>query len=213
MRPFELTVTRARNHGAPEVSLLTGTTRHATSEELLAAVHGALARWGKFTDDGKAFLEATGGDLTLGDVLAHDLLEPGPRSAPSSLATLLAAAGISIANDTATLAVTADYDHRVIRSEAAVIPATLKNDSTQTETEFDAAPWFAQAEAQELQDLVDIEYSGDQAADAVAHWIAGTDPVLLAALETCEHGYEVYVDPVAARQWLTENARSVVFDT
>lgn len=199
MRPFSLTVSMTRNH-ATSLIPLAGITSHPDATTFQAALTAATARWAALEPAGMALQASTGGDLTLGDLIANDAF------ADPVLRDILRIQGIMLHTEAASLCLTLDYDLRCVSGDEPPILAGLRNDATGVETGFDARPWFRQASPEELKELADIDFGGDYPADAVTRFIADTDAVLAAALDACTDGFEVYINARAARAWIAEHA-------
>lgn len=108
----------------------------------------------------------------------------------------------------------------VLRERYNVLPrirvmAEVYSDDRNLEAPFDAAPWFARASDDEIVDLAEIDWSGDEPADVVAeHFIgshAGVDSVFdyLNALNTRRGadsmGFECRIDEDSAMAWLKQH--------
>ena len=94
-----------------------------------------------------------------------------------------------------------------------MIKAECHSDDYLIEVQFDATPWFEQAEDDEIQALIDCDWRGDYPADAVALHMQDQNKKLKALFEYVVAakdigdgmGFEVAVDETSALKWLKEN--------
>ncbi len=84
------------------------------------------------------------------------------------------------------------------------VSATVTSDTTGTQVEFDAAPWFAQASNKEIRDLQAIDWAHDYAADAVAEHFRNANVDIRQILNE-GGGFECRVDEDCAMAWLKQH--------
>ena len=93
-----------------------------------------------------------------------------------------------------------------------MISASAHPDDQVIDVEFDATPWFEQADVDEILELAEEGWGCGPAADEVALYMADHDADLAKMFgyidlrrrtETC--GFECYVDEDEAREWLAAN--------
>lgn len=85
------------------------------------------------------------------------------------------------------------------------VSADLISDDGQSRATFDATAWFETARPQEIIDLIQCDFGGDYAADAVARHFYDIHEDVTAVLERCDGeglGYEVYVNGAQAVAWI-----------
>ena len=99
----------------------------------------------------------------------------------------------------------------------AVIPAEIHSDDHVMKADFDALPWFENATGGEIEDLFGCYWGGDYAADAVAMRLEDSNPEIARVFEYVQLrrkggdsiGFEVHIDPAAAKNWSTSATRSL----
>jgi hypothetical protein len=92
--------------------------------------------------------------------------------------------------------------------------ATARSDDYAVQLTFDAVDWFRQCTAQELADLIAIEFGGNYASDAVAQFFSDTTTESLFAyidLDPHVFGFECHIDRYRALRWMEEN-RPLILD-
>ena len=118
-----------------------------------------------------------------------------------------------------------DFCQRVVNAltppvEEPGIKAECHSDDHCVEVKFDAARWFQQANSQDIIDLIDDDWGGDDSSDSVAMYMADYDEKVAGMfkyLEVCNNrcmgaapssqdldniGFECHVDEVSAKAWL-----------
>jgi hypothetical protein len=86
------------------------------------------------------------------------------------------------------------------------IRAEVHSDDHQYMANFDARPWFEQASDGDIELLVDIDFGGDYAADAVAEFCQSHDQDVAAVFEFKEEqGFECNVSDADACRWIKVN--------
>lgn len=88
------------------------------------------------------------------------------------------------------------------------IKAAITGDGTTVEVEFDAVPWFEQASDDEIEELAGVGWGGDYEADAVAEFVADTQPSVRKVIDAGK-GFEVHVNVADALHWLNEHRPSL----
>jgi len=96
-----------------------------------------------------------------------------------------------------------------------VIDAETHTDDYEFEIKFDAAPWFEQASDQEIIDLAEIDFRGDEAADVVALFMEDRDERIADMFHYLRSpsvrgrknapGFEVSVHVKLAIRWINKN--------
>lgn len=92
-----------------------------------------------------------------------------------------------------------------------MIRAETHTDDRTFEIDFDATPWFEQATPQEIVDLLNCDWGGGYAADAVAEFFNGTNQEItnmfhyIYSLKGADVGFECHVDEDDAVAWLDQN--------
>lgn len=93
-----------------------------------------------------------------------------------------------------------------------MIKAECHSDDRVGEVQFDATPWFAQADDGEILKLASCDWGGDYPSDNVAIFMADHAPKISALftyldarnkISAC--GFECHVDPDSAMEWISEN--------
>lgn len=88
------------------------------------------------------------------------------------------------------------------------VSADLISDDGQSRATFDATGWFETARPQEIVDLIQCDFGGDYAADAVARHFYDIHEDVTLVLARCyseDLGYEVYVNGAQAIAWIAAN--------
>jgi len=89
-----------------------------------------------------------------------------------------------------------------------VIKAEVHSDDCVYEVDFDALPWFQQANYDEIMALANYDWGGDYEADVVAEYVADSDEKVSQLFDYVEAkesmGFECHVDKDSAMAWLKE---------
>ena len=90
------------------------------------------------------------------------------------------------------------------------ITAEVHSDDHDHEVSFTANPWFTQATDNEIRELAQCDWGGDQPADQVALGLEDQNPDIAALMQHCQNnqdrrdpvGFECHVDKDSAVKWL-----------
>ena len=89
-----------------------------------------------------------------------------------------------------------------------MIRAEVHSDDYAAAAKFDATPWFEQASDNAIGELMECDYGGDEAADAVAEWSARLFDDVAGVFrydELARCGFECHVNPDDAEAWIAAN--------
>ncbi len=97
-----------------------------------------------------------------------------------------------------------------------MIQAKVHSDDWAAEATFDATPYFEQAGDEELKELAECDYGGDNAADDVARFFEDTDEGVAFVFKYLDarggQGFECHVDVKQAEAWIRANRPGLAKD-
>lgn len=101
--------------------------------------------------------------------------------------------------------------------EGFAVPAEVHSDDRIIEVEFDASEWLAQASEQEIMDLAECGWGGEEAADVVAEYFQKKNPDIdklfdylhLVKDKKNAPGFECHVDEDEAIYWLVNKRPAI----
>lgn len=106
---------------------------------------------------------------------------------------------------------------RYVKLPGQPVPATFKTDGGDIEVDFDARAYLLQASSKEIAAIIECEFGGDYATDAIAEWEsgAGGNDEVAYGFEWLGHqigdiGFECHINGQAMLRWLDENRRQVL---
>jgi len=101
----------------------------------------------------------------------------------------------------------AEFSPDKAHEENLQVKAECHTDDHAATADFDAAPWFKNADDKDILELVECGFGGDYPADNVAIWMATHNidiKRMFQYLETRRTGFECHVDPTQAVRWIKE---------